>query len=105
MNVHIHTGQLPQREILKPDEWPLHIRQIRKQPYSEFPGGPVVRIPGFLCCDPASVPGQGAEILQAEWCSQKKDTLKQAREAETHSPHLYHSIIHSGGNPQPQASP
>ena len=32
----------------------------------------MVRIPGFHCCDPASVPGQGAEILQAEWCSQKK---------------------------------
>ena len=31
----------------------------------EFPGGLVVRIPGFPCHDPGSIPGQGTEIPQA----------------------------------------
>ena len=29
-----------------------------------FPGDLVVRILGFHCCDPSSVPGWGIEILQ-----------------------------------------
>ena len=32
----------------------------------------MVRIPGFHCCGPGSVPCQGTEILQAEWCGQKR---------------------------------
>ena len=31
----------------------------------EFPGGLVVRIPGFHCHGPGSVPGWGTEIPQA----------------------------------------
>ena len=31
--------------------------------YGEFPGGLVVRILGFHCCGPGSVPGRGTEIL------------------------------------------
>ena len=38
----------------------------------EFPGDLVVRIPGFHCHDPGSIPGWGTEILQAVRCSQKK---------------------------------
>ena len=34
------------------------------------PGGLVVRIPGFHC--PGSIPGQGAEILQASRCDKKQ---------------------------------
>ena len=44
----------------------------------EFPGGLVVRIPGFHCCGQGSVPGQGTEILQGSRCNQKffKNFLK-----------------------------
>ena len=45
---------------------------IKKQPNGEFPGGLVVRIPGFHCCGLGSIPGQGTEILQAA-CGQKKN--------------------------------
>ena len=38
----------------------------------DFPGGLVVRILGFHCYGPVSVPGQGTELLQATWCSQKE---------------------------------
>ena len=31
----------------------------------------MVRIPGFHCCGPGSIPGRGTEILQAVWCGQK----------------------------------
>ena len=31
----------------------------------EFPGGLVVRIPGFHCCGQGSIPGKGTVILQA----------------------------------------
>ena len=43
------------------------------QQYSsrEFPGGLVVRIPGFHCCGLGSIPGWGTEILQAMWGGQK----------------------------------
>ena len=33
----------------------------------EFPGGLVVRIPGFHCHGPGSVTGRGTETLQALW--------------------------------------
>ena len=32
----------------------------------------MVRILGFHCHGPGSIPGQGAEIVQAAWFSQKK---------------------------------
>ena len=38
----------------------------------EFPGGPVVSIPGAQCFDQGSVPGQGTEIPQATQYGQKK---------------------------------
>ena len=37
----------------------------------EFPGGLVVRIPGFHCHGPGSLPVWETEILQATWRSQK----------------------------------
>ena len=40
--------------------------------FREFPGGPVVRIPGSQCFDQGSIPGQATEIPQATWCGQKK---------------------------------
>ena len=42
----------------------------------EFPGSPVVRTQGFHAGGPGSIPGRGAKILQAEWCSQKKKGMK-----------------------------
>ena len=38
----------------------------------EFPGGLMVRIPGFHCHGSSSVSGQGTEIPQAAWHDQKK---------------------------------
>ena len=38
----------------------------------EFPGGLPVRIQCLQCCGLGSILGQGTEILQAIWCSQKK---------------------------------
>ena len=37
----------------------------------ELPGGLVVRILGFYCHDPGSIPG-GGKFLQAVWFDQKK---------------------------------
>ena len=37
-----------------------------------FPGGLVVRMPGFHCLGPGSIAGWGTEIPQAARCSQKK---------------------------------
>ena len=40
----------------------------------EFPGGLVVRIPGFCCRGPGSIPGWGTESPQAAqvWLKKKK---------------------------------
>ena len=43
--------------------------------FREFPGGPVVRIPGSQCFDQGSIPGQAPEIPQATWCGHKKDEI------------------------------
>ena len=48
------------------------LKIVQKWPLWEFPGGLVVRILGFHCCDPGSVPGWGTEIWQAVWHSHKK---------------------------------
>ena len=40
----------------------------------EFPGGLVVKILGFHCHGPGTMPGQETEILQAVWHRQKKKT-------------------------------
>ena len=42
----------------------------------EFPGGLVVRILGFHCHGPGSVPGWGIEIRQAVWHGQKNPENK-----------------------------
>ena len=49
----------------------------RKQTYGEFPGGLVVKIPGFLW--KSSIPGQGTEIPQALQHSQKTIKLKDTK--------------------------
>ena len=43
------------------------LRELSKMELGEFPGGLVVRIPGFHCRGLGSVPGGGIEILQAVW--------------------------------------
>lgn len=45
---------------------------LQDVPFMEFPGGPVVSIPGAQCFDQGSVPGQGTEIPQATQYGQKK---------------------------------
>ena len=48
-----------------------------KMTYSrEFPGGLVVRILGFHCRGPGSIPGWGTEIPQTVQCGQKKDIFQ-----------------------------
>ena len=37
-----------------------------------FPGGLVVRILGFHCCGPGSIPGRGTEILQSHVAKKNK---------------------------------
>ena len=44
----------------------------------DFPGGLVVRIPGFHWRGPGSIPSWGAEIPQAAQCNQK--TKKEKKE-------------------------
>ena len=44
---------------------------LQKVKNREFSGGLVVRIPGFPCHAPRSIPGRGTEILQAQ-CGQKQ---------------------------------
>ena len=39
----------------------------------------MVRVLGFHCCGPGSVPGQGTEILQAAQHSQKKKKKKKKK--------------------------
>ena len=59
-----------------------------------FPGGPVARIPGFYCCGPHSIPGEGTETLQATWCDQKKKDyiLLRWRYYPNQSTDLIHSL-------------
>ena len=44
-----------------------------KEMSGDFPGGPVVGTLCFLCSGYGSIPGQGPEISQATWFSQKKE--------------------------------
>ena len=50
------------------------ISESRKE--REFPGGLVVRILGFNCCGPGSIPCLETEVLQGAWHSQKKKKKK-----------------------------
>ena len=52
---------------------------MKKETSGEFPGGLVVRIPGFHCRDLGSIPGQGTEIVQAARRGQKKEKLLQKK--------------------------
>ena len=45
------------------------LRELSKMELGEFPGGLVVRIPGFHCRGPGSILGQRTEIPQATQCS------------------------------------
>ena len=45
---------------------------MKKQRAGEFPGGPVVRIPGFHSRGPGAFPGWGTAIPLAACCRQKK---------------------------------
>ena len=51
----------------------------------EFPGGPVVRTPGFPCCGPGSVPGQGTKIPKVTWCVQKKNYAQTSEKSKLDS--------------------
>ena len=48
-----------------------------------FPGCLVVRIPGFHCYGPGSIPGQGTEILKALRYSQKKEKTEKKKKSQT----------------------
>lgn len=61
-------------EIKDLNKWKDNPCTIRLNIVEAFPGGPVARIPGFYCCGPHSIPGEGTETLQATWCDQKKKT-------------------------------
>ena len=52
--------------------WHITLCKFKVTMCCEFPGGLVVRIPGFHCCSLGSIPDGGAEIPQAVLCSQKK---------------------------------
>ena len=61
----------------KPDSGILYETfSLKNVDSGEFLGGLVVRILGFHCRDPGSVPGQGTEIPQAAKCGQKKRKKK-----------------------------
>ena len=46
---------------------------LKREGSWEFPGGLVVKILGFYCCGPGSIPGRRTKIpLQAAQCGQKK---------------------------------
>ena len=55
----------------------------------EFPGGLVVKILGFHCRGPSSIPGRGTEILQAAWRGKKQKQNKTEKQVGA-------SLVHSG---------
>ena len=63
--VKINKGKI---EILYADKENNKLRRNNR----EFPGGLVVRILGFHCCDPGSGPGRGTEVPQAVQHDRKK---------------------------------
>ena len=46
--------------------------ELYQSSLEKFPGGLVVRILGFHCCNLGSVPGWGSEIPQAMQCGKNK---------------------------------
>ena len=61
------------------DEGFIEYRKLSHKNYRrEFPGGLVIRIPGFHCRDPGSIPDRGTEIPQASQHGQKQ-TNKQKK--------------------------
>ena len=67
--------------------------KTKRSYFGEFPGGPVVRTPGFrafTALGPGSTPGQGTKILQAVWRGPPKNLIL----ALTNSNILYfHSTV------------
>ena len=59
--------------------WIWH-QKYRQQIVREFPGGLVIRIPGFHCFGPGSIPGLGTEIPQAAEYGKKKKKKKHHRQ-------------------------
>ena len=53
------------KDIMETLEHQKKEKEKRKKKKREFPGGLVVRILGFHCHGPGSIPGQGTEIPQA----------------------------------------
>ena len=51
--------------------WAVLFLIVLRVIYREFPGGLLVRILGFNCCGPGSIPGRGPETLQVMQCCQK----------------------------------
>ena len=54
-------------------------KRKKKKDCWEFPGGLEVRIPGFHCCGPGSIPAQGTEILQLAQHGPKKKKFARKR--------------------------
>lgn len=94
---HLYTGSLM---VPAPTD---HLGGLQKIPYGrEFPGSPVVRIPGFCYRGSGSAPGQGAEILQVVWHSPPKKQVKCGERCATSAhdgrPHkLRRCLKHSRG--------
>ena len=58
----------------------------------EFPGGLQVRILGFHCHSPGSIPGQGTEIPQTKQCRKNKHTHHYHSGQRKSSPELQEAI-------------
>ena len=63
----------------------------------EFPGGLQVKIPGFHCRGPGSIPGWGIEIPQATWHGQK--TNKQISKQTKTEFHFGKKVLAKSCNP------
>ena len=63
---HIKYGVFKQKIQISTQKARLGVDQLMKMLW-EFPGGLVVRIPGFHCHGLSSVPGWGSEIPQTAW--------------------------------------
>ena len=70
-HTHTHTHTNPDQVLTTftkiNSKWILDLyakcKNIKLLQNRDFPGGLIVRTPGFHCCGPGSFPGQGNEIL------------------------------------------
>ena len=68
---------------------PSFLKKIR---FWEFPGGLVVRLPGFHSCGLGSGPGRGTEIPQVTWHSKnKKIKMYKSESLSTYQETLLHA--------------